>query len=638
MPEFQPRDWQDYCLRAYQTDLKKNYLVEACIAAGKTGLALYMFTALKDTLDWRFLVVVVPAEHLMRQYAKDAKSLFDMELHYSGTDKRLSRLPKSEELIKSGYHGIIISYQWLTNLKNAQSLATDLGKTLKGKVFLVLDEVHHASSELSYGNACQMAFPDDIVARRLMTSGTPFRSDNNRILGDWLNYQQTDEKNQLECVPDFRYTLANALKDRIIPLFSFVTMQGEFSYRRDSYVFEGQTFTNAVDEQQLTDALNTAIDVNGDWLKEAILWAHQRMHNDRKKGIPECATYVRAKNIEAAGKIAVRIRQLTGEEPVVVVSKYDEESFKPRGKQDSSQLIEEFAAETGVGARSWIIGVGMLGEGVSIHRLKYRIHATNIRTPLSFIQDLGRLLRLFPQDPPEPVETLIPAHPTLVDLAINVMNEVAHIIKEREEEVKEDKNSSEGIGTGELKSYDFMPISSTGEIGSHIVDSEEIETDYTKVAEWAITNKPLFGNWDKTPAHFAQMLREDKSMYSLLKQEYSGSHGNRSKQRDSEASPSVTITKIPKEFPTEYVDMLANEKTEFASKLVNKKVYRLAKILYPSCDEKELQEKVKEIHNTSKKATKTPLRGFINYEAWEKVYEWVCKKIDEAQTKKGVEK
>ncbi|MEH2244683.1 hypothetical protein [Nostoc sp.] len=66
----------------------------------------------------------------------------------------------------------------------------------------------------------------------------------------------------------------------------------------------------------------------------------------------------------------------------------------------------------------------MLGEGVSINRLKYRIHATNIRALLSFTQDLGRLLRLFPKENPESVETLIPAHPMLINLALSVLDQI----------------------------------------------------------------------------------------------------------------------------------------------------------------------------------------------------------------------
>lgn len=114
------------------------------------------------------------------------------------------------------------------------------------------------------------------------------------------------------------------------------------------------------------------------------------------------ATYVRVPTIQAARNMKERILRLTGERALVVVSRDDDPNLSSDSlsKQKTSELIEQFAGETGVGATSWIIGVGMLGEGVSINRLKYRIHATNIRAPLSFIQDLGRLLRRFPNEEP----------------------------------------------------------------------------------------------------------------------------------------------------------------------------------------------------------------------------------------------
>nr|MDJ0511008.1 DEAD/DEAH box helicase family protein [Crocosphaera sp.] len=433
--QFVPRDWQARFVREYQANPQKNTLLEGCTAAGKTGGALHTFVSLRSTLDWDFLVVVTPSEHLRKQYAQDAHKLFGITLYYSGTDNRSKGLPNTKELSESDYQGIVISYQWLTKRQNAQNLAKDLQRNWKGKVFVILDEVHHASDKLSFGQACETAFPDDLVAHRLMTSGTPFRSDNNRILGNWLTYEEIDD-NTYECRPDFRYTLADALQDKIIPPFAFTTLKGKFKYIRNQATYEGQTFTNATNEQQLRDALNTAIFTDGDWIKEAILWAHNRMKSDRMKGLRECATYVRVASIPAAREMKNRIRKLTKEDALVVVSREDDDpnsSSNFRTKEDSSQLIETFAAEKGATARSWIIGVNMLGEGVSINRLKYRIHATNICAPLSFMQDLGRLLRLFPsQDSPEPVETLIPAHPTLIELAKEVLDEVAHVINEPE--------------------------------------------------------------------------------------------------------------------------------------------------------------------------------------------------------------
>ena len=321
---FTPRDWQERFVRELQTNIQKNTLVEACTSAGKTPFAIYCYVFLKDGLDWSFLLSVVPSEHLKRQYAQDAKKLFGLNLYYSGTSTRIGRLPTPQELEADGYQGLVLSYQWLTKSDNAETLRQELERSMRGKVFLILDEVHHASSELAFGQACETAFPDHVVSHRLMTSGTPFRSDQNRILGNWLNYASVEE-NVYECLPDFRYTLADALREEVIPAFSFVTLAGEFTYRRGQFEYRGKTFTDAQNEQELTDAINTAIYVEGGWVQNAIEWAYGRMKRDRAKGLPECATYVRVPTIKAARKMKERILRLTGERALVVVSKDDED-------------------------------------------------------------------------------------------------------------------------------------------------------------------------------------------------------------------------------------------------------------------------------------------------------------------------
>lgn len=639
--QFIPRDWQERFVRQYQATPTKNTLLEACTAAGKTAGAVHTFNSLRATLDWKFVVVVVSSDHLKKQYAQDANDPFGLNLYYSGTDPRLNRLPNPKDLLSQNYHGLVISYQWLTKGQNAQNLAKALETSVKGKVFVILDEVHHASEQLSFGQACETAFPDDLVAHRLMTSGTPFRSDNNRILGNWLNYEQNIDENTYECCPDFRYTLADALRDQIIPPFSFVTLEGEFNYIRNQAVYEGRTFTNATTDQQLRDALNTAIFVDGDWVKKAISWAHNRMKRDRDKDLPECATYVRVSNISAARTMKERIKNLTGEEALVVVSKEDDDpnsntDFR-RSQEDSSKLIEDFAAETGARACSWIIGVNMLGEGVSIKRLKYRIHATNICAPLSFMQDLGRLLRLFPsQDSPEAVETLIPAHPTLIQLATDVLNEVAHVIDEPEE-INNENDDSEGDSTGSEGESDtpptsnFIPLTSTGEMGAQIVDGEEIAPEYANVAEWAIEHYPFFQHWPQTPAHLAQRFMSDHHLYEIVRLAYqeavnSESDENACKNED-----------IPSRFPSEYATWLPDRKAKYVRKEVNTKVYRLACILHPQANSEERKNHIKTIHNKAKLRNGVSLNGFIGYQGWEKIYEWLLDRIAHAQELQGTE-
>lgn len=111
---FTPRDWQVRCTREYQTKGKRNFLAEVCTSGGKTGGSLYIYESLKEVFGWRFLVVVVPSEHLKRQYAVDAQKLFGIKLFYSGTVKSLGRLPTPEELLQQGYQGLVVNYQWLT--------------------------------------------------------------------------------------------------------------------------------------------------------------------------------------------------------------------------------------------------------------------------------------------------------------------------------------------------------------------------------------------------------------------------------------------------------------------------------------------------------------------------------------------
>lgn len=630
---FVPRDWQERFVRAYQTNLKKNFLLEACTSAGKTSGTLYAYVSMKSVLDWRFLVVVVPAEHLRRQYAQDTHSLFGLNLFYSGTVKSLGRLPTPEELLQQGYHGLIISYQWLAYSGNAKWLADALARTVAGKVFLILDEVHHVSEKLAFGQACEIAFPDGIISHRLMTSGTPFRSDNNKILGNWLTYVSVEE-NTYSCLPDFRYTLADALGDEIIPPFAFVTMEGEFEYRRGCVVYNGKTFTNATNEQELTDALNTAIDVEGGWVKEAILWAHKRMQRDRAKGLYACATYVRVSTIAAARQMRERIRRLTKEEALVIVSKNDDPNsiVTSQSNQDHSQQIEDFAAETGLSARSWIIGVGMLGEGVSIKRLKYRIHATNFRAALSFIQDLGRLLRLFPEHDPEPVETLIPAHPILIKLALNLLNEVAHIVREKEEDESVNNNNVGENNNGQQPiSSTFMPIASTGELGTQIVDGEEVSFEYANVAEWSIENKEIWRHWGKTPAHLAQLLMNDNALFELLRQGYEDAINQQINTQD------CSSAYVPPGFPSEYASFLPDKKTSFARKEAHTKASRLAYLLFGNATQEEWKEGLKQIHTKAKLRNNLSVKGFIGHEGWERVYGWLCDRIADVPRVKGIE-
>ena len=52
---------------------------------------------------------------------------------------------------------------------------------------VIADEMHHLGEQGNWGEAFEAAFSQHAIAR-LMTSGTPFRSDNQRL--PWVRYRQ----------------------------------------------------------------------------------------------------------------------------------------------------------------------------------------------------------------------------------------------------------------------------------------------------------------------------------------------------------------------------------------------------------------------------------------------------------------
>lgn len=272
----------------------------------------------------------------------------------------------------------------------------------------------------------------------------------------------------------------------------------------------------------------------------------------------------------------------------------------------------------------------MLGEGISIKRLKYRIHATNICARLSFEQDLGRLLRKFPEDNPQPVETLIPAHPYLRDLALDIMNEVSEYFIRELEQKSEDRtsDSSSSENSSNPTSSLFQPISSTGEFDSHIVDGKEISNEYTTVAEWAMVNHPLGRGWGKTPAHLADVFQQNQALFEVIRAEFDSQVANNGQ------TSIFPQEDIPPGFSPKYRTWLADKKTKYASQQAHKKAQRLAYLLLPkNSEEIDMGKQISKIHIIAKQQNGIKQKGFIDYQDHEKIYLWLSDKVTQAELK-----
>ena len=197
--------------------------------------------------------------------------------------------------------------------------------------------------------------------------------------------------------------------------------------------------------------------------------------------------------------------------------------------------------------------------------------------------------------------------------------------------IEGEQTEKEIKGSQQLNS-NFTPIASTGEIGTHIVDGEEIESEYANVAEWMIANTTLGRYWHKTPAHLAQMLMEDKGLFNYYRAEYEKAVDQISTNQGSSS------TVIPDGFPSEYADYLSTKKAIFTRKEVNTKAARLAFLLYGKVSTREMEEKMAQIHSVAKRRNGLKNDTFIGHEGWERIYKWLCDRIAEAPTRiRGIE-
>ena len=138
----------------------------------------------------RPVVVVVPTQHLKKQWADAALRFgFHLDPAWSATGGK----PAAD------MHGVVVTYA------QAASSAAELA-AYSADGFVVLDEVHHAASERSWGDGVQRAF--HAAAKRLLLSGTPFRTDDSPI--PFVRYSWGDYG---DAEADYEYGYGEALRD-----------------------------------------------------------------------------------------------------------------------------------------------------------------------------------------------------------------------------------------------------------------------------------------------------------------------------------------------------------------------------------------------------------------------------------------
>ncbi len=346
------RRWQRDALERFAAHDRRDFLAVATPGAGKTTFALAAALADLARHPHRRLVVVAPTQHLKHQWSAAAA---DFGLHLEPEWASAQPLP-------TDMHGVAVTYQQVASSPRALRGPCD-------DAFVVLDGVHHAGSERSWGEAVAHAF--ELAAQRLSLSGTPFRSDQDPI--PFVDYRFD------EAVAHYSYGYGEALEDGgvVRPVF-FPALGGSMEWSAPDGTIHHATFDDHLDRTAASQRLRTALSPDGEWLPAVLEQAHGQLTHLRTTQ-PEAAGLVIAMDVDHAHAIARLLRTRHGAEVVVATS----------DDPVASERIAAFAD----GRAPWIVAVRMVSEGVDVPRLRVGVYATNTVTELFFRQAVGRLVR-----------------------------------------------------------------------------------------------------------------------------------------------------------------------------------------------------------------------------------------------------
>jgi superfamily II DNA or RNA helicase len=345
------RPWQRRALDVFQTSDASDFLAVATPGAGKTTFALTAARLTMPNLPGR-LVVVAPTRHLKEQWA-DAAQNFGLHLVVDWSPGDL--LPRDA-------HGVVTTFQQVGSSPEPFFSLSQGG-------FVILDEIHHAGEERSWGDGVKVAF--DAAARRLALSGTPFRSDTQSI--PFVRYEHD------LVVPDIEYGYGDALSDGgvVRPVF-FPRFGGQMEWTAPDGAQLAASFDDPLARTQANQRLRAALSLDGEWLPTVLGHANEQLNRIRKTQ-PAAGGLVIAIDRDHARGIVRLFRDRFGIRAEIATSE----------DADASSKITAFAASD----RPWIVAVRMISEGVDIPRLRVGVYATTTTTELFFRQAVGRIVR-----------------------------------------------------------------------------------------------------------------------------------------------------------------------------------------------------------------------------------------------------
>ena len=373
------RSWQRRALFDYLRRRDEDFLAVATPGAGKTTLALRVAAELLADRTVDAVTVVTPTEHLKAQWSLAAASVgIQLDPTFRNADVHSS----------SDFHGVVVTYAQV-----GIAPAVHRRRTLARRTLVILDEIHHAGDSRSWGDGTKVAF--EPAVRRLMLTGTPFRSDENPI--PFVRYERGAD-GLARSRADSSYGYADALREGVVRPVIFLAYSGETRWRTSAGDELAARLGEPMTQDLVAQVWRTALDPTGDWMPQVLRAADARLQVLRAGGVTDAGGLVIASDQQAARAYAKLLERVTGERAELVVS----------DDVGASGRIAAFAASD----RRWLVAVRMVSEGVDIPRLTVGVYATSASTPLFFAQAIGRFVRT--RRPGETATVFLPSVPHLL--------------------------------------------------------------------------------------------------------------------------------------------------------------------------------------------------------------------------------
>ena len=460
-----PRDaWQNQAI----TDFYKSsddFLVTATPGAGKTLMAMKAAAILHNEGIIDRIIVVVPNSEVKKQWRKTAANLgLDITADFKNENGRLP----------DDVHGVVATYAQVANGKLIwRKLSSKPNRSL-----VIFDEIHHCQDEdnSSWGPSIRDAF--DQVIRRLLLSGTPFRTDGNPI--PFVKYDDSGR-----AISDGGISYKRAIIESVVRPVRFPIMDGEGNYLRGTSFISATAST--VDKNEQAALMRTLYQEHESWMTSLMTDADNELTRMRDEK-PNAAGLIVASDIQKAEAYKLMIEQITGQKASVVHSK----------DETSNSTIEKFRTST----QRWIVAVDMISEGVDIPRLSIIVYASNKTTDMWFRQIVGRSVR---RDNDMLTATVyIGAFPDLVQLAKNIEDEVDLALQTKVGQL-------ELMSKAEARDFDIQivqPISTSSIIQNSVLTPGGVTISETELSQALSYQERIEGLKSSHVSDIALLIRE----------------------------------------------------------------------------------------------------------------------------------